>query len=82
MPIIRNGKTYYRLYMYETRIIQEVHFSITALTEGGVSRTESDLILNVTCPSYGEVNAPTTAVSGAEMDSDVQRYVGARLSNK
>jgi hypothetical protein len=64
VEVIRDGKTYYRLYLYETRIVNEVHFSITALAEGGFTRTETDMILNVTCPSYAEVNAPTTAMHG------------------
>jgi hypothetical protein len=76
--VIRNGKTFYRLYLYETKIIQEVHFSITALSEGGFTHTETDLILNVTCPSYAEVNSPTTAAYGTEMTSDLTRYVGAK----
>jgi hypothetical protein len=72
VPEVRNGKTYYRLYMYDTRIIQQVNFRIVALAEGGLEKTLSDLILNVTCPSYGEVNLPVSAI-----DSAVTRYVGA-----
>ena len=32
----------------------------------------------MTCPSYAEVNSPTTATYGTEMSSDVIRYIGAK----
>ena len=51
----------YRLYLYETRIIQEIHFKIVALAEGGYTYEQTDLILNVTCPSYAKVNPPNVA---------------------
>jgi hypothetical protein len=50
----------YRLYLYETRIVQNIEFRIEAMTEGGGLLTTDMLRLNVTCPSFVTVAAPLT----------------------
>lgn len=45
----------YRLYVYETRLIQMITFKIEAMAEGGKRFETPDLILNVTCPGFVSV---------------------------
>jgi hypothetical protein len=69
----------YRLYLYETRIIQKITFRIEAMAEGGQRFETSDLILNVTCPGHVTVAAPSLADHGvAGVSSPVTVYIGGR----
>ena len=71
----------YRLYVYETRIIQEIKFKIEAMAEGGKRLETSDLILNVTCPGFVSVQSPKSDIHGiSPMSANVNLYVGGQGS--
>ena len=71
-----SGNKKYRLYLYETRIIQEIHFKIEALAEGGVTLDSPELIFNVTCPSFATVTVPNAADHGIDYENPKVRYLG------
>lgn len=93
VPLERVFKTYkpdpsvdgppltYRLYVYDTRIVQEIRFKIEATAEGGASMKSPELILNITCPSYVAVAAPSSVGPPWPLQADpypslVTKYVG------
>ena len=82
------GAKKYRLYLYETRIVQEIQFRIKATAEGGAYLKTDVLTLNVTCPSYATVAEPNGDAEGPVgtfshgtknvYNRDVVMYIGAK----
>lgn len=85
------GNKKYRLYLYETRIVQSIEFKIEALAEGGAKLATDTVTLNVTCPSYATVAEPheshyantvhagTTHQYTPLYDREVTVYIGAKF---
>lgn len=53
----------YRIFAFDTKIVQTITFTIEALAEGGKTLEQTNLILNVTCPSYATVKKATYAAN-------------------
>jgi hypothetical protein len=70
-----NGK--YRLFLYETTIIQKITFQIQAVAEGGQTFNSGDLSLNIICPDTSFITAPNLAHHNRRVEPLVIFHVGA-----
>ena len=66
----------YRMFVFNTKIVQKLTFTIEAMAEGGATHSESGLVLEVTCPSYLTVTKATYANNGRQFIETVDLYVG------
>ena len=66
----------YRIFAFNTKIVQTITFTIEALAEGGQTHQETNLILNVTCPSYATVKKATYAENNRQFIDKVDLYIG------
>ena len=71
----------YRMYVFNTNMVQKLTFTIEAMAEGGAVHEETGLILDVQCPSSLTVQKATYTNNGRQFIETVDLYIGGTYEN-